>query len=159
MVKKSGEKSKYLENEKSFRLEIKSIFHHFKGLSVAKNCLRPESAPLMFVKNKSNVNFVIFINRKCLKGISSLKTKKITKPFQRKNIFFYAFLNIYTGLGYFIRTAHINWIHKIWVHLNVDFHYASWMAILPRNSSGYADFYLSIVWLAKYFSSKQLKWI
>ena len=25
---------------------MKSIFHHFKVLSIAKNCLRPESAPL-----------------------------------------------------------------------------------------------------------------
>ena len=27
------------------------------------------------------------------------------------------FLNIYTGLRYFIRAAHINWIHKVWVGL------------------------------------------
>ena len=38
---------KYHENEKSFKDEIKRIFHHFfKGLSVAKNCLRPEIASL-----------------------------------------------------------------------------------------------------------------
>ena len=42
MTKKSRQKLKYLENEKSFWGEIKSIFHHFKGLSIAKN----ESAPL-----------------------------------------------------------------------------------------------------------------
>ena len=29
---------------------MKSIFHHFKGLSNAKNCLRPESAPLKISK-------------------------------------------------------------------------------------------------------------
>ena len=29
MPKKSGQKSKYLENEKSFKDETKSIFHHF----------------------------------------------------------------------------------------------------------------------------------
>ena len=46
MTKKSRQKLKYLENEKSFRGEIKSIFHHFKSVSVAKNCLRPKSAPL-----------------------------------------------------------------------------------------------------------------
>ena len=50
MTKKSRQKLKYLDKEKSFLGEIKSIFHHFsiKGLSVAKNCLRPESAPLSF---------------------------------------------------------------------------------------------------------------
>ena len=91
MAKKSRQKSKYLENEKSFRLEIKSIFHHFKGFSVAKHCLRPESAPLMSVKNKSNLNFVIFINRKSLKEISSLKTKKSNKAFSKKEYIFLCF--------------------------------------------------------------------
>ena len=91
MAKKSRQKSKYLENEKSFRLEIKSIFHHFKGLSVAKHCLRPESAPLMSVKNKSNLNFVIFINRKSLKEISSLKTKKSNSLFKERIYFFMLF--------------------------------------------------------------------
>ena len=43
MTEKSSQKFKYLENEKSFWGEIKSIF---QGLSIAKNCLRPESAPL-----------------------------------------------------------------------------------------------------------------
>ena len=41
------------------------------------------------LKNKRNLNFVIFINKKCLKSISSVKTKKITKPFQRENIIFF----------------------------------------------------------------------
>ena len=38
LTKKSKQKFKYLENEKSFESEIKRP-------SVAKNCLRPESAP------------------------------------------------------------------------------------------------------------------
>ena len=46
MTKMSRQKLKYIENEKSFRGEIKSIFTIFKGLSVAKNCIRPDSAPL-----------------------------------------------------------------------------------------------------------------
>ena len=46
MTKKSRQKLIYLENEKSFWVEIKSIFHHFKGLSISKSCLRHESAPL-----------------------------------------------------------------------------------------------------------------
>ena len=48
MTKMSRQKLKYLENEKNFWSEIKSIFHHFKGLSVAKNLIKPESAPLNF---------------------------------------------------------------------------------------------------------------
>ena len=43
MTKKSRQNFKYLEKEKSFYDEIKSIF---KELSVAKNCIRPEGAPL-----------------------------------------------------------------------------------------------------------------
>ena len=34
MTKKSWQNLKYLENEKCFSDEIKSIFHHFKGLSI-----------------------------------------------------------------------------------------------------------------------------
>ena len=45
MGKKSRQKFKYLENEKSFQDEIKTFFFNFEGLSVAKNCLRPETAP------------------------------------------------------------------------------------------------------------------
>ena len=48
MIKKSRQKLKYLENEKSFRGETKSIFHHFKELSVAKHRLRPETPLLSF---------------------------------------------------------------------------------------------------------------
>ena len=29
IIKKSGQKCKYLKNEKSFRYEMKIIFHHF----------------------------------------------------------------------------------------------------------------------------------
>ena len=46
MNKKSWQKLKYLENEKGFWVEKKHFFIIFKGLSVAKNCLKPESAPL-----------------------------------------------------------------------------------------------------------------
>ena len=50
MTKKSRQKVKYLENEKSLQGEIKSIFHKiFKWLSFAKNCLRPERAPLSYI--------------------------------------------------------------------------------------------------------------
>ena len=46
MTKKSRQTFKYLEKKKNFSDEIKSIIHHFKGISVVKNYLRPESAPL-----------------------------------------------------------------------------------------------------------------
>ena len=46
MNKNSRQNLKYLENEKSFWDKIKNIYHNFKGPSVAKNFLRPESAPL-----------------------------------------------------------------------------------------------------------------
>ena len=51
MTKKSRQKFQHLENEKSF-WEMKSIFTFFKWLPVAKNCLRPDSTPLIsFVPN------------------------------------------------------------------------------------------------------------
>ena len=61
--------------------------------------------------------------------ISSVKTEKIIKPVQRKNIYIYIYIYIYilcpfwlymviyTGLGYFIWTRNINWIHIVWVDL------------------------------------------
>ena len=45
MTKKSRQNFRYLEKEKSFS-KVKSFFIIFKGLPVAKNCLRPKSAPL-----------------------------------------------------------------------------------------------------------------
>ena len=42
MTKKPRQKLKYLENEKSFQVEIIAFFIIFKGPSVTKNCLRPE---------------------------------------------------------------------------------------------------------------------
>ena len=47
MTKKSRQKLKYRENERSFWGEIKIIFYHFKGLTVVKNGLRPEGTPLI----------------------------------------------------------------------------------------------------------------
>ena len=57
MTKKSRQKFKHPKNEKSFNGEIKSIFHHFKGLSVAKNCLRAEDAPLKYSVSKEIPRF------------------------------------------------------------------------------------------------------
>ena len=46
MTKKSRQKLKYLRTKRAFYVKQKSFFIIFKGLSFAKNCLRPESAPL-----------------------------------------------------------------------------------------------------------------
>ena len=53
MIENSRNKFKYLENEKRILGEIKSIFHHFKRVSVAKSCLRLESAPLKKEKHEN----------------------------------------------------------------------------------------------------------
>ena len=55
MTKKSRQKLKYPKSENTFWGEIKTIFHYFKGLSVIKYFLTPESAPLksQFVNSKN----------------------------------------------------------------------------------------------------------
>ena len=74
------QKLKYLENEKSFLDEIKNIFHLFKGLSVAKNCLRPESAPLSLNHCLAEVSRVSLIYY--LEGCSVLHIHKMFKSKQ-----------------------------------------------------------------------------
>ena len=61
MTKKSRQKLKFLENEKSFWGEIKAFFIIFKRLSVAKNCLRAESAPIRNIIN--SVSFSILASK------------------------------------------------------------------------------------------------
>ena len=56
MTKKSRQKIKYLENKKSFLGEKKAFFIIFKGLLVAKNCLRPEGAPLSHTSSKLHIS-------------------------------------------------------------------------------------------------------
>ena len=46
MTKNSRQKFKYLENERAFKVKQKAFSIIFKGLSVIKNCLRPESVSL-----------------------------------------------------------------------------------------------------------------
>ena len=41
MAKNAEQRFKYLQSGKSFLDEIKKIVHHFKGLSVVRNYLRP----------------------------------------------------------------------------------------------------------------------
>ena len=65
MTEKSRQKPKYLENEKSFRDEIKNIFYHFQraknylAQSFAKNCLRLESAPSRILQFMCNKNYCL----------------------------------------------------------------------------------------------------
>ena len=47
MTRKSWQKEKYLENQKSFQGEIKSFVIIFKRLLVFKNFLKPETEPLI----------------------------------------------------------------------------------------------------------------
>ena len=72
-------------------------------------------------KNKNNLNFVTFINRKCLKTTSSVKSKKKLPNLFKERIFETIFLNlflkIYIIIGYYHGTTHINLIHKVWVNL------------------------------------------
>ena len=57
MTKTSRQKLKYIEKEKSF-LKYEAFFIIFKGLSFAKNCLRPKSAPL---KTSNSFAFIIML--------------------------------------------------------------------------------------------------
>ena len=50
------------ENGKSLYSDIKSIFIIFKGISVAKNCIKHESAPLIQKSEKSRIKFAILVN-------------------------------------------------------------------------------------------------
>ena len=53
MTKDSRQKLNILRTKRAFDMKQKKIFIIFKGLSVAKNCLRPESAPLNLHLNSS----------------------------------------------------------------------------------------------------------
>ena len=55
--------------KRAFKVKYKTLFIIFKGLSVAKNCLRPEIAPLRVVVKGVNVNNLMII-------ITHLKTFK-----------------------------------------------------------------------------------
>ena len=48
MAKESGQGLKDLENKNFFQVMKITFFIIFRGLSVAKGCLRPESASLRF---------------------------------------------------------------------------------------------------------------
>ena len=54
ITRKSGQKCKYLKNEKSFSHEIKKhFFIIFKVLSIVRNCLRPKRGSLKSLGNRS----------------------------------------------------------------------------------------------------------
>ena len=72
MTKKSRQKFKYLENEKSFTGQIKS-----KGLSIPKNCLTPESLPLSkFQVILCILNLHLCSFNGCFNGYSLIQLKK-----------------------------------------------------------------------------------
>ena len=51
MTKKSGQKYIILRIKRAFKVKLKAVFIILKGLSVAKNCLRPKSAALNLLEN------------------------------------------------------------------------------------------------------------
>ena len=56
ITKKSGEK--YISRRKRvFNMKKKAFGIIFKGLLIVRNCLRPESGPLMFIKANLNILF------------------------------------------------------------------------------------------------------
>ena len=52
MTKKKGNNLNILRTKRDFKVISKIIFHHFLGLSAARNCLRPDSACLRFGNSK-----------------------------------------------------------------------------------------------------------
>ena len=48
MTKKSKQELKHLRMKRTFKVKLKAFFIIFKWLSVAKNCLTPESPPLSY---------------------------------------------------------------------------------------------------------------
>ena len=48
-MKKSQDKN-FMSTKRAFEVKQKTFFIIFKGLLAAKNCIRPESAPLIILK-------------------------------------------------------------------------------------------------------------
>ena len=57
MTKKSRQKFKYLENEKNFQDEIKSIFHHFKKAFIEEN----KNNFVWMVRSDFKIDFNVYI--------------------------------------------------------------------------------------------------
>ena len=65
--KKSGQKSKYITNGKSFYGFKKTFFIIFKGLSFARNCLRPEIWALRHMwRTFSDFQNIFFVIPRCV---------------------------------------------------------------------------------------------
>ena len=75
MTIKSEKKFKYLENKRAFKAKYKVFFIICKGISVAKNCLRPESA------NVKNAKLPYMI--KCAYFVTFTKNYRMTWERQR----------------------------------------------------------------------------
>ena len=60
--KKSRQKLNILRTKRAFEVKWKAFFIIFKELSVTKNCLRPESAPLSWMLCKSLFNCLLRFN-------------------------------------------------------------------------------------------------
>ena len=67
---------------------MKSIFHHFEGLSVVQNCLRPERSPLISPQlMSSTLMFCLphFFSALKLRGDSNIKIFAENQPPAQKN--------------------------------------------------------------------------
>ena len=43
-----------ISTKRAFNMKQKTIFHHFKGHSVVRNCLRPQSGSLILLINSGH---------------------------------------------------------------------------------------------------------
>ena len=95
--KTSGQKFEYFKNKKSFQDEIKSISHCFKGLSVSRNCFRPESGPLKengkqqkilsLIWRCSKIHLLLYIWKDCRKCLNLFSSKLEGCTASTKDIF------------------------------------------------------------------------
>ena len=79
MTKTSREQFKYPDNKKSFKGETKRLLIIFKWLSIAKNCLWLESAPLIWtffwmkIVNGFKLNLLIIFEKSCIVDVLNLR--------------------------------------------------------------------------------------
>ena len=67
---------------------MKSIFHHFEGLSAARNCLRPERSPLIspqLISSTPMFCLAHFLSALKLKGDSNIKIFAENQPPAKNN--------------------------------------------------------------------------
>ena len=89
--KKSGQKCKYLKNEKSFSMKQKAFFIVLEVLSVVRNCLKPKNVRLIFKwdLDQSVCNLLLILDFcLCCRGFAKLNqsNNKTSDRNKRKRI-------------------------------------------------------------------------